>query len=125
MNVKETLKMCLRTYPSIFPNKWAVYHHIFLVNGCGYGWENGELVKSFVYDLPTLIPNDILKKRMLDFEMPEDEEIYPICEYSKICNIPDDIKPDWLEAAQEMYEWLIIHDELSDNNKKYIDKLKL
>ena len=27
---------------------------------------------------------------------------YPISEYSKICNIPDDVKDDWLSAAKEL-----------------------
>ena len=31
-------------YPTIFPNKWAVYHHWFIVNGNGYRWEKGQLV---------------------------------------------------------------------------------
>ena len=46
MTVQEHLTDCLLRYPSIFPNKWAVYHHWFIVNGCGYHWENGELVAS-------------------------------------------------------------------------------
>lgn len=28
MTVVETLKHCMLIYPSIFPNKWEVYHHI-------------------------------------------------------------------------------------------------
>ena len=28
-------------------------------------------------------------------------EIYPICQYAMICNMPDDIKPDWLQAARD------------------------
>ncbi len=37
--------------------------------------------------------------------MPWDRElhsIYPICEYAKMCNVPDDVKPDWLAGIREM-----------------------
>jgi len=44
MNVKKSLKNCLLLYPSIFPNKWSVYHHWFCVNGNGYDWVKGELI---------------------------------------------------------------------------------
>lgn len=44
MTVEKTLEACLILYPSIFPNKWAVYHHWFAVNGNGYDWEDGQLV---------------------------------------------------------------------------------
>ena len=44
MTVQEELKYCLLRYPAIFPNKWAVYHHWFIVNGNGYKWKKGELV---------------------------------------------------------------------------------
>jgi len=41
MTVKSELRAALLLYPSIFPNKWAVYHHWFLVNGNGYSWKKG------------------------------------------------------------------------------------
>lgn len=37
---------------------------------------------------------------------------YPICEYSDICNLPDDIKPDWLREARKVYDFIIGHPEL-------------
>lgn len=37
---------------------------------------------------------------------------YPICGFSAICDLPDDIKPDWLTAAKEMYEFIDSHQEL-------------
>lgn len=36
---------CIKTYPSIFPNRWYVLNHIFCVIGNGYEWsEDGYLV---------------------------------------------------------------------------------
>lgn len=52
--------------------------------------------------------------------------IYPICEYAKILNIPQDVKPDWKEALQEMYEWLCInYNNFSESDKNFIDQIKL
>lgn len=38
--------------------------------------------------------------------------LYPVCGFSAICSLPDDIKPDWLAAAKEMYEFIDSHPEL-------------
>ena len=34
-------------------------------------------------------------------------DYYPVCEYSKICNVPDDVRPDWLRLAREAARMLI------------------
>jgi len=52
MSLQKQLKQCLLTYPSIFPNKWAVYHHWFAVNGNGYDWVKGKLKDCYEKDLP-------------------------------------------------------------------------
>ncbi len=33
--------------------------------------------------------------------------IYPMCEYSRLMNIPDDVKDDWLEAAEQMATYVV------------------
>lgn len=43
MTVEKQLRDSLFKYPSIYKNKWDVYHHWFIVNGNGYEWNNGEL----------------------------------------------------------------------------------
>lgn len=50
--------------------------------------------------------------------------LYDICEYSKICNLPDDIKPDWLEAAEKMYEILVANPERVKDDKNLLPKVK-
>lgn len=34
-------------------------------------------------------------------------DYYPVCEYSKLCNVPDDVRPDWLRLAREAARMLI------------------
>ena len=76
--------------------------------------------KSINEDLSLIFQTD---DRMNDFEphtkerYPEVRHIYPfriyeLCEYSKMCCLPDDIKPDWLEAAEKIYEFVKAHREL-------------
>ena len=43
--------------------------------------------------------------------------IYELCEYSKLCCLPDDIRPDWLEAAEWMYEFVRTHRELWSDDR--------
>ena len=35
--------------------------------------------------------------------------LYPLCEYSKLCTIPDDVKGDYLEGAEKMVEFIKSH----------------
>lgn len=37
---------------------------------------------------------------------------YPIGEYAALCNLPDDIKPDWLKEARRFYDYIIGRPEL-------------
>jgi hypothetical protein len=36
--------------------------------------------------------------------------LYPLCEYSKIMNIPDNIKSDWLDGIKELMDYLLNSD---------------
>jgi len=160
MKVIIELKNSLLMYPSIFENKWSVYHHWFIVNGNGYKWLNGELVymgmngenrEYTVYDgvinsinsrfknkfTPPLSPSfskdrlieDInrifdINNRMKDFTPTGD--LYPLCEYSKILNIPPNIKMDWYSAVKEFYHYLIDnYDDFNSDDQEYIDKIKI
>jgi len=49
MNFENTLKQCLLTYPSIYPNALYVYDHLFLTIGNGYEWKDGTLVSNENY----------------------------------------------------------------------------
>lgn len=76
--------------------------------------------KSLNEDLSLIFRTE---ERMNDFEphtaerYPEVRHIWPVniyelCEYSEMCCLPDDIKPDWLEAAEKMYGFVKTHREL-------------
>ena len=52
-------------------------------------------------------------------------QIYPICQYAKIVNIPENIKPDWLNAAHkaiQMAESPLF--KLTEIDKKWLAKAK-
>jgi hypothetical protein len=38
--------------------------------------------------------------------------LYPLCEYSKLCTIPDDIKEDYLAGAEKMIEFIKANPEI-------------
>jgi len=128
MTVQETLMQCLIYYPEIFPNRWSVYHQWFCVNGCGYNWEDGELVDdsgSYINVLPTLISKEEVIKRTADFTNTERDPRYPIYPMysggSMILNIPDNIKPDWKEAVIEFATWILNSGiKIKDEHKEYL-----
>lgn len=160
--VADTLKYCLMTYPSLFPNKWEVYHHWFIVNGNGLSWVNGQLVDPSHVETPSTIEDAVnirFKKllerdslleyalrftieyaqkdiiRIINWESAaqvfepstrNNNEFYGLSEYSRILRLPDNIQPDWLEAAKEMYEWMKANPgELSEEDHKYISQINL
>ena len=170
MKLKDSVINSIREYPSISGNKLDVYDHLFLTNGNGYDWVNGELIdkynkrlniisieeaidklfndefridlttdrmffyigelnkeekvvkESLQYDLKRYAQNVktiINAEKAVNQSLFEIEPIisleglepecflYPLCEYSKIMNIPNDIKPDWLEGIKELMDYLL------------------
>ena len=49
-----------------------------------------------------------------------EEELYPLCKYAKILNIPDDIKEDWKNAIKELIHYIMTSEE--DKVIKYREK---
>lgn len=47
MKLKDSVINSMREYPSISGNKLDVYNHLFLTNGNGYDWVNGELIEKY------------------------------------------------------------------------------
>jgi hypothetical protein len=173
MNLKDSVINSMREYPSISENKLDVYDHLFLTNGNGYDWVNGELIEKY-NEKPNIISieeaidklfNDdyrieLTTDRMFFYigELNKDEKVvkeslqydlkryaqnvktiinaekavnqslfeiepiisleglepecflYPLCEYSKIMNIPNDIKSDWLDGIKELMDYLLNSD---------------
>lgn len=56
-----------------------------------------------------------LDERMNDSSREEDRPFYTLSRYSDICNIPDDIKPDWLELIEEVLDNLKDNPDLLDD----------
>lgn len=84
-----------------------------------------EVVTKFIINHNETVVDEIkeiidVDNKMTDFEIkPESRfstsfHFYPLCEYAKICNIPDDIKNDWLLAAKKMID-------IMDKNREYFD----
>jgi hypothetical protein len=46
----------------------------------------------------------------------DDWSLYGLFNSSAILNLPDDIKPDWLEAAEEFFNFMLAHKNLIDGD---------
>lgn len=155
MTLEKQIRQSLLLHPSIFPNRWAVLHHLFIVNGNGYEWQDGELIDPTDQPEPTMADivdkhfdfylsdrrlinsslgysRDACKdaiKAMFNIEerikdmTPTRDKLYPICGYAKILHVPQDVKPDWLEAAKGFYDHTIQNFSLSKEEKSYFDQV--
>lgn len=138
MTVQDTIKKVMSVYPSIAPSRVQVLHHLFWVIGNGYEWKDGELVTLFSedYEKKPLIPSspaleayDRVYAALGKFiEATPDyidvvriplATVYPLCEYSKILCIPEDVKDDWLDAAMESLQ------DVEEYNKRHRGDLVL
>lgn len=132
--LEKSIKRC----PSIFKTGGDVLEHIFCVNGNGYEWVDGEPYQEIykeenIYDSPenylnwlkSFLGKDIDEESHLKTYIEEVmvirnanslahdkrkryRSIYPLCEYSLINTVPEDVKPVWKEAVEivkEMIEW--------------------
>ena len=104
-----------------------VLDQLFFTNGNALDWVNGELVYSVDEEVEVnyVLPDNYFSTPIMSTEEDESDwakkwrledskdykpheicskeaqTIYPICDYAAIVNIPNDIKPDWLVAAQD------------------------
>lgn len=97
------VRQSLLSYPLLFPSRWDVLLHLFLVIGNGYEWENGRLVSvmereefdeararaTFFRDLDELEdrtgtrPEDILRRARRQFQLD---------------HIDDLVREDWVDV---------------------------
>jgi hypothetical protein len=107
-------------------SKEKVLVHLFFVNGNGYEWIQGELIaENSTKQEHEKIPDNYFKIPVMSSEKDEStftkkwrlEEgkpyvayeiksshalsVYPLCDYAKLLNLPEDIKADWLVGAKE------------------------
>ena len=123
MNYEQELQETLELFPRLFANESELLCYLFFENGNGYSWVDGQLVdrdnRPFSAKLQESIEYDVNHRQSyaddcaqfptLDHPSYEEvycqprviTEMYPICEYAGIANLPDDIQEDWLEAAKK------------------------
>ena len=146
MRLEKQIYRLLWEYPTSYEDRTAALHHLFIINGNGYEWRDGEL--RTYGDTSKLSPFDqidewfishIAQQKAIEGEEWNEEwqaewqrrcdrrltdriaktklvrqeitmrvqsklpltHLYPLCQYGKVCNLPADIKEDWLAGAQE------------------------
>lgn len=124
---KQTVKSMIHYHPRLHSTEFCAPHYLFFVNGNGYDWVNGQLVRSSKRrpssrwvakdgKVPILIPiGDITRY-----------DLYPLWECSPAVIFPDDIKPDWLKALKEAVRVAEMDFVVkTESDIKYLDMIKL
>ena len=86
MKLKDNVINSMREYPSISENKLDVYNHLFLTNGNGYYWENGELIEKYNKRLDIITIEEAIDKLFNDddrIELTTDRMFFYIGELNK------------------------------------------
>ena len=120
MNLEETIQYAYDFYPDLYQERYEVLDHLFFTIGNGFEWENGELVchedkKGYIRPLyiAQLDENDKAIQRIQSEQYNKIKSLfknfphlkrkwYPLCSYSKIFNLPKNIKKDWKDGAIEI-----------------------
>lgn len=136
MDYERTYKASRLCYPELFSNENSFLHYIFFVIGTGYEWREGQIVSRKKTSAEDAAIKIVDAASWSEFKLPfeiQDEEIsprlkdvwtsihnwYPLSvKHSLILNIPDDVKPDWLDAAIRIYK----HFKKCDGGEKMIRK---
>lgn len=123
MNYRNTINTSLEYYPGIFPNRLYVDEHLFATPGNGFKWKKGELVDVFEPDSDEYAVDPELDDRYNAYYPDTNHDfgiahvIYPLSEYSAICEIPRNIKPDWAEAILHFVNYALEHKEILSPHK--------
>jgi len=99
-SVERTIEDMIARYPSLFQSRTQALHHLFVVLGCGYEWQNGELVDRHSERRADRIPRSaakILARHRPPLERPP----YPYCEMCNLATMPTTAKAAWKAAARE------------------------
>lgn len=134
MTLNETVLYYLtKEISPIVKNALDVYNMLFCVNRNGFYWKDGELINLFfdttfpIYDyIDCAVVDDFNDFNPKDTKLGNITykfEFYPLCKYSKLCNFPDNIKPDWFEGIKKMVELIETHTECI-NPHDYAETMK-
>lgn len=104
-------------YPDLFASDLEVLNHLFFVIGNGFAWDKGRLVdlfedEQFTHALKGVVGKD--KKLFLDYpayeekhRQPDRRVFYPICEFSRIMTMPEDVQSDYLDIGEMLVDTLL------------------
>lgn len=86
--------------------------------------------KDVIEDIKRIID---IEQRMKDFTIRKNIDLYadksefkfyPLSKYSHICDIPDNIKPEWLSAVMEMVKIMDANQEKIEDPENFFPKVK-
>lgn len=132
MRLDNYIAQSIRAYPDLYrdityeKSRIKVLDHLFLVNGNGLVWQQGQLIDKnnpikASYSSELTFESDYFTKEIIEtityphierevqynLESKHKWNPYPICQYAKIVNIPDNICSDWLAGAKEIHKYTV------------------
>lgn len=137
MRAEDTLQYLFDFWGNTNPTRKIALNTLFCTVGNGRKWKDGEIVSEYddcMYldrwqlkePIKHATPEPHLKEiyNIHKSFVPEDNEWYPLSEYSLLSKLPDNIKDDWLNLAIECVD-LMKEDgiDIPDNIEQRIKQL--
>lgn len=120
MSLDEEVWRMIWSFPTLFcdvtyqKSRIKALGHLYLVLGNGYEWQDGQLVEK--PPCGEVYPGE---GRNTAVWSP-----YPLTEGAAIANLPDDIRPDWLEGAAEIWMASGFHQDInSELSRKVTNRI--
>ena len=102
---KHSMKMISESRPALTPE---MYKQLKQSIAETHEKEKTELIERIKNTDSRMVDLSVRINSKSDVPLRETTFFYPLSkEFSAICNLPDDIKPDWLEAAETFYNIMI------------------
>jgi len=116
MRFEDTIQWKYDFYPDLYQERFECLNHVFFTIGNGQEWKKGELIspeynKSYIAQLDETgravqRKESELHRKVKNFSKThphlQSSKWYPFCGYSKIFNLPKNIKKDWEDGAMEI-----------------------
>lgn len=138
-SLNATIDRKMKDFPMMYHHRVDALHHLYLVNGNGYDWYNGELVD----DLPDekrpkigapaadakfarryrLTPAQYRQVSAALSRWKLNREYfswYPVCAWASIVEIPRNAKQDWRRGAVEIALYVLANPEYADVPERFL-----
>jgi hypothetical protein len=112
LSLEDAIRVGCLAWPTLHPTRERMLDYMYCTIGGSYDWTpNGQIRAGGRKEIDAL-------KRIKGVVVPSEKltSYYPLSNYSNVCNVPDNVRPDYLAGAFEVLDNIINHSDVNDNS---------